>query len=46
LLWQQAFQFLDSPRAGQAAAIAVLLSAVLVVGAYPYLRRATRVEAR
>lgn len=38
LLWQKAFVFLDSPQGGAAAAIAVLLSAVLVVGAYPYLR--------
>jgi ABC-type sugar transport system permease subunit len=38
LLWQQAFVFLDSPQGGLAAAIAVLLSAVLVTGAYPYLR--------
>jgi ABC-type sugar transport system permease subunit len=38
LLWQMAFVFLESPQGGAAAAIAVLLSAVLVVGAYPYLR--------
>lgn len=38
LLWQQAFVFLDSPQGGLAATIAVLLSAVLVAGAYPYLR--------
>lgn len=42
LLWLQAFEFLDTPQAGQAAAIAVLLSVTLVVAAYPYLRRATR----
>jgi ABC-type sugar transport system permease subunit len=42
LLWLQAFDFLDTPQAGQAAAIAVLLSVTLLVGAYPYLRRATR----
>lgn len=42
LLWLQAFEFLDTPQAGQAAAIAVLLSAALILGAYPYLRRATR----
>ncbi|MPZ94787.1 MAG: ABC transporter permease subunit [Propionibacteriales bacterium] len=42
LLWLQAFSFLDTPQAGQAAAIAVLLSATLIVGAYPYIRRATR----
>ncbi len=46
LLWLQAFEFLDTPQAGQSAAIAVLLSAVMVVGAYPYIRRATRREAR
>jgi raffinose/stachyose/melibiose transport system permease protein len=39
LLWKEAFVFLDSPQAGQATAIAVLLSAILIVGAYPYLRR-------
>jgi ABC-type sugar transport system permease subunit len=38
LLWQKAFVFLDTPQGGTAAAIAVLLSAVLVFGAYPYLR--------
>lgn len=42
LLWLQAFSFLDTPQAGQAAAIAVLLSAALVAGAYPYIRRLTR----
>jgi len=44
LLWQQAFTYLDTPQAGQAAAIAVLLSGAMIVGAYPYLRRATRRE--
>jgi ABC-type sugar transport system permease subunit len=39
LLWQQAFAFLDTPRGGQATAIAVLMSAVLVAGSYPYLRQ-------
>jgi len=38
LLWQKAFVFLDSPQGGTATAIAVLLSAILVFGAYPYLR--------
>ena len=38
LLWQTAFVFLDTPQGGIAATIAVLLSAVLVAGAYPYLR--------
>ena len=39
LLWLQAFEFLDSPQAGQSAAIAVLLTVVMVVAAYPYLRQ-------
>ena len=38
LLWQEAFAFLDTPAGGLAAAIAVLLSLVLVAGGYPYLR--------
>jgi multiple sugar transport system permease protein len=38
LLWKQAFAFLDSPEAGLATAVAVLLSALLVVLAYPVLR--------
>lgn len=42
LLWLQAFEFLDTPQAGNAAAIAVLLSVALIAGAYPYLRRTTR----
>ncbi len=46
LLWLQGFEFLDSPQAGKAAAIAVLLSLTMIVGAYPYLRRATRAELR
>jgi ABC-type sugar transport system permease subunit len=46
LLWLQGFAFLDSPQAGEAAAIAVLLSLTMIVGAYPYLRRATRAEER
>jgi ABC-type sugar transport system permease subunit len=46
LLWLQAFEFLDTPQAGESAAIAVLLSVVMVVGAYPYIRRATRRERR
>lgn len=44
LLWLQGFTYLDTPQAGEAAAIAVLLSLAMVVGAYPYLRRATRAE--
>ena len=46
LLWLQAFEFLDTPQAGRAAAIAVLLSLTLIVAAYPYLRRATRRDLR
>ena len=38
LLWKQAFAFLDTPSAGIATAMAVLMSAVMIVGAYPYLR--------
>ena len=38
LLWKQAFVFLDTPQAGLATALAVVMSAVLVAGAYPYLR--------
>jgi raffinose/stachyose/melibiose transport system permease protein len=41
LLWLQGFEYLDTPQAGRAAALAVLLSVALVVGAYPYLRRVT-----
>lgn len=39
LLWQQAFQFLDSPKAGQAAAIAIIMSFVLIAAAMPFLRK-------
>ena len=39
LLWQQAFAFLDTPQGGQATAIAVLMSVVLIAGSYPYLRQ-------
>jgi ABC-type sugar transport system permease subunit len=42
LLWREALAFFDSPSAGQATAIAVLLSAVMVIGAYPYLRSLLR----
>jgi len=38
LLWKQAFAFLDSPQAGLATAVAVLLAALLVALAYPVLR--------
>jgi alpha-glucoside transport system permease protein len=39
LLWQQAFAFLDTPQAGLATAVAVLLSAALVAGSFRYLRQ-------
>jgi ABC-type sugar transport system permease subunit len=42
LLWKQAFAFLDAPRAGNATAIAVVMSAVMVLAAYPYLRNVVR----
>jgi ABC-type sugar transport system permease subunit len=42
LLWREALAFFDTPSAGQATAIAVLLSAVMIVGAYPYLRSLLR----
>lgn len=42
LLWREALAFFDSPSAGEATAIAVLLSAVMVIGAYPYLRSLLR----
>jgi ABC-type sugar transport systems, permease components len=42
LLWQEAFAFIDSPQGGVAAAIAVLMSAVLIVAAIPYLRKLVR----
>jgi ABC-type sugar transport system permease subunit len=42
LLWKQAFVFLDSPQAGLATAVAIIMSAVLIVGAWPYLRGLTR----
>jgi ABC-type sugar transport system permease subunit len=42
LLWREALAFFDSPSAGQATAIAVLLSIAMVVGAYPYLRSLLR----
>lgn len=38
LLWRKALEFFDSPSGGQATAIAFLLTATLVAGAYPYLR--------
>lgn len=42
LLWREALAFFDSPSAGQATAIAVLLSVAMIVGAYPYLRSLLR----
>ncbi|WP_167459247.1 carbohydrate ABC transporter permease [Streptomyces sp. HG99] len=38
LPWQQAFAFLTSPQAGQASAVAVLMSAVLIALGFPYLK--------
>ena len=38
LLWKQAFAFLDSPQAGLATAVAVLMSALLILLASPVLR--------
>lgn len=38
LLWKQAFAFLDSPQAGLATALAVVLSVTLVALALPYRR--------
>lgn len=46
LLWQQAFAFLDTPQAGLATAIAVLMSAVLVAVSYRYLRELLAGRAR
>jgi ABC-type sugar transport system permease subunit len=42
LLWRKALEFFETPSAGQATAIAFLLSAVMVAGAYPYLRSLLR----
>jgi raffinose/stachyose/melibiose transport system permease protein len=42
ILWRQALEFFDTPSAGQATAIAFMLSAVMVIGAFPYLRRLMR----
>jgi ABC-type sugar transport system permease subunit len=44
LLWKQAFVFLDSPQAGLGTAVAIIMSAVLIAGAWPYLRGLTREE--
>lgn len=46
LLWNDAFAFIDQPVAGAAAAIAVLLSATLIVIATPYLRSLRRSDVR
>lgn len=46
LLWKQAFVFLDSPQAGLATAVAIIMSTVLVVGAYPYLRNLQKADGR
>ena len=42
LLWRKALEFFDTPSAGQATAIAFLLSAAMVAGAFPYLRSLLR----
>jgi ABC-type sugar transport system permease subunit len=42
LLYKDAFSFLDVPLAGEASAIAILMSAVMILGAYPYLRTVLR----
>ena len=39
LLWQRTYVFLDSPQAGAAVAMAVIMSATLIVVCFPYLRR-------
>lgn len=39
LLYKQAFEFLGSPQAGVATAVAVMMSVVLVAGAYRYIQR-------
>lgn len=46
LVWQQAFAFLSSPKAGAAVAIAVLMSVALIVLAFPYLKAMLRRESR
>jgi ABC-type sugar transport system permease subunit len=46
LLWREALEFFDSPSAGQATAIAFLLSALMIVIAYPYLRSLLREAGR
>ena len=40
--WEQAFIYLDTPQGGLAAAVAVLMSVALIVGALPYLRSMAR----
>lgn len=42
LLYNQAFAFLDTQSAGEATAVAVLMSAAMVLAAYPYLRGVLR----
>lgn len=39
LLWREAFAYIDAPQAGNAAAIAVVMSVVLIACSLPYLRR-------
>lgn len=38
LLWRQVFEFLDSPQAGLAAAIAVIMSVAMIIISLPYIR--------
>jgi ABC-type sugar transport system permease subunit len=38
LPWQEAFAFLTTPKAGQGAAVAVLMSAALIALGFPYLK--------
>jgi len=42
LIWDQVFQFLDSPQGGLAAAVAVVMSALMVVVSLPYIRATLR----
>jgi ABC-type sugar transport system permease subunit len=44
LIWQQVFQFLDTPQGGLAAAGAVIMSAAMIVLAIPYIRSTLRSE--
>ncbi len=46
LLWQRTYVFLDTPQAGAAAAMAVIMSGALIAVCFPYLRRLLGREAR